>query len=325
MKFWQQISWPEWLTTSWLTRGLMAAGVLLVAVSLAFGGYYYWDRFRPRGQTSPVEQAIQQAEQAVRENPSDPDLRLQLATLYYEHRRYDRALEEANEIVRVFPDNEAGLLLAGMSHVQLGQQEAALEPLERFIALRKDRPEANADLQLELAYYYVGAGYVALGQSEKAIEPLQAALRISPTDADALYQLGLAYRRVGKPHEALEAFRKAVRLVPRFTEAYRGMADCYRDLDQPDWLLYADGMVAFGEGNYAAARDRLEVAAQRLPEEAAVWLGLGLVDEQLGDLQAAQEALARAQQLSPHDLAVLQAYGRVQAALNALQSQEAKP
>jgi len=325
MKFWQRIRWQQWLTSRYLARALMVTGGLLVVVSLAFGGYYYWDRFRPRGGASPVERAIQAAEQAVRENPSDPDLRLTLATLYYEHRLYDRAFEETTEILRAFPENEGALLLAGMAAVRLERPEEAISLLERFIALRKDRPEANADLQLELAYYQVGAGYVELGQSQEAVEPLKAALEISPTDADALYQLGLAYHHLGQDESAVEAFRKAVRLVPGFTEAYRGMAECYRNLDQPAWLLYADGMVAFGEQHYASAREQLEAAAQRLPDEAAVWLGLGLVEEQMGDLQASRQALERARTLSPHDLAVQQAYGRVQAALRALSSQETQP
>ncbi len=316
---------PSRWTTRNLARAIVVVGGLLVLLSGLFAGYYYWDRFRPRGQPSPMEVALQEAEQAVREDPADPDRRIHLAALYYENRLYPQALEEAEQVLRVYPDNEAALLLAGMAHIQLEHLEEALSPLERFIALRKARPGAKGDLQLEMAYYLVGYAHVALGQSEQAIEPLQAALAISPTDADALYQLGLAYQSTGKCAKALQAWEQAVRLVPDFGEAYQAMSVCYRALDQPDRALYAEGMVDFSAKRYRAAKDKLTQVVERLPEYAPAWLGLGLACEKLGDLEAARQALTRARQLAPQDLAIQHAYGRVEAALEALQSQEKSP
>ncbi len=316
---------PSQWTTRHLARAIVVVGALLILVSGLFAGYYYWDRFRPRGQPSPVEEALRQAEQAVRENPADPHLRVELAALYYENRLYPRALEEAEQVLRVEPDNEGALLLAGMAAIQMERLEEALPPLERFIQRRKERPGAKGDLQLEMAYYFVGYARVALGQSEQAVAPLQAALKISPTDADALYQLGLAYQHAGKCSQALPVWEKAVRLVPDFTEAYQGLAACYQALGQPDRALYAQGMVAFSEKHYRTAQSQLEQVVARLPEDASAWLGLGLVYEKLGDLEAAQQALAQARQLDPQDLAIQHAYGRVQAALEALRSQEQSP
>ena len=318
-------TWLNRWTTRQLTRAVWVLAGLLALTSLAFAGYYYWDRFRARGPLSPAELALREAEQAVRENPEDPDLRVTLAGQYYENHMYDRAYEVASQVLEVYPDHEAALLLAGMAAVQQDRLEDAIPPLERFIALRRDRPAANADLQLEMAYYFVGASYVTLGQSERAIEALEAALRISPTDADALYQLGVAYQAQEQCDAALEAFRRAVRLVPDFVEAYQGMVQCYQALGQDDYRLYAEGMVAFGEKRYRQARERLEQAAERLPDDASVWLGLGLVYEKLGDLEAARQALARARDLAPDDVTIEHAYGRVQAALQATPSQEGEP
>ncbi|NPA31028.1 MAG: tetratricopeptide repeat protein [Chloroflexi bacterium] len=318
-------NWPSWATTRNLTRAIWITGGLLVVVSLAFAAYYYRDRFYAQAPLSPAERALREAEQAVRENPSDPDLRVHLAALYYENHLYDRAFEAASQVLKAYPNHEAALLLAGMAAVQQHRLEEAIPLLERFIALRKDRPGANADLQLEMAYYFVGLGYVTLGQSDKAIEALQAALRISPTDADALYQLGVAYQSQGQCEKALAAFEQAVRLVPDFVDAYQGLAQCYGALGQEDRRLYAEGMVAFGEKRYRTARAKLEQAVERLPDYAPAWLGLGLVYEKLGDLEAAQQALARALELAPHDLAIEHAYGRVQAARQATPVQEAQP
>jgi len=311
-----------WTSTERLQRSIWIMAALLGVISLAFGGYYYWDRFRPRGGISPAEQAIADAEQAVRENPSDPQIRVSLAALYYENYLYEQALKEAQQILEVYPDNDDALLIAGMASIRLKQPEQALPYLEKFAAIRETSPTANADMQLEMAYYFLGESLVALGQSEKAIEPLEAALRIVPTDADARYQLGLAYRNLGRYQEALTQFQKAVRLVPDFTEAYQGMESCYLALGQEGALHYARGMVAYGQGDYRTARAQLLEAASQRDDDPQIWLGLGLTYEKLGDLQAAFDALVRAQALAPHDLAVQQAYGRVQAALEAIHSQK---
>ncbi len=314
-----------WTTTERLQQAVGFVAILLGVFVLAFAGYYYWDRYHTRGRISPAEQAIASAEQAVREDPSDPQLRVNLAALYYENYLYDQALKEAQEVLEVYPDNDDALLIAGMANIRLGKREEALPYLEQFIALRKERPTANADMQLEMAEYFLGESYVALGQSEKALEPLEDALVIVPTDADALYQLGLAYRNLGRYQDALEQFQKAVRLVPDFTEAYQGMEGCYLALGDEGALRYARGMVAYGQGDYQTARAQLLEAASQRPDDPQVWLGLGLTYEKLGDLQAALEALTKAIKLAPHDLAIQQAYGRVQAALDAIQSQEATP
>ncbi len=316
------LSKKETLSTRNIRRAIIIVGVLLLIVIAAFSAYYYWDRFWPRGEQSPVESAIQEAEQAVRENPQDPELRLALSRIYYENRMYPEALDHAKQVLSVAPDSENALLIAGLSNIRLSQPADAIPLLERFIDLRKNSAVARSDMLLELAYYFVGESYVKLGQHAQAIPPLQAALQITPTDADALYQLGLAHQALGQCDEALENYQKAVRLVPDFTEAYQAMADCYAAQNKPGLVKYAQGMQAFGKKDYSAAKTLLMDAVQNLPDYVPALLGLGLTYEKLGDFNAAQEVLKQAMMRDPHDLAVRQALGRVQSSLDVLKSQE---
>ena len=310
------------LNTQNIRRAIIIVGTLLIVVITAFGAYYYWDRFLPRGEPSPVESAIREAEQAVRENPQDPDFRLALAQVYYENRMFSEALEHARQVLNVAPDSENALLIAGLSNIRLGQPADAISPLEHFIKLRQDSPMAKSDTILEMAYYFVGESYNKIEQNEKAIPPLEAALEITPTDADALYQLGMARRALGQCETALESYHQAVRLVPDFTEAYQGMVECYSLLDEPGRTEYAQGMKDFGMKDYRSAQNHLQKAVQLLPEYVPALLGLGLAYEKQGKLAAAAEVLQQAVSLDPHDFAARQALGRVKAALSALQSQE---
>jgi len=310
------------LSTQNIRRGIIIVAVLLILVMAAFSAVYYWDRFLPRGDQSPSEIAIQEAEKAVREHPQDPDLRLALARIYYENSLYPEALEHANQVLSVSPDSENALLIAGLANIRLAQAAAAIPPLEQLIAARKKNPMAKSDMLLEMAYYFVGESYNKLGQNENAIPPLEAALEITPTDADALYQLGVAHQSQERCETALESYHKAVRLVPDFTEAYQGMAECYTLLDEPGRVEYARGMQAFGMKDYERAHTHLQKAVQLLPEYAPALLGLGLIYEKTNDLNAAADVLQQALALDPHDLAARQALGRVQASLDALQLQE---
>jgi tetratricopeptide (TPR) repeat protein len=303
------------------TRGIKRAiwivlAVLAVAIVL-FGGYYYWDRYVHLGDKSPLEIDIERMEEAVRQDPQSPEARVILAEYYVNQGMYKHALAQTDQVLSVYPENEGALLISGIVYVRLDQLEAAADTLEKFVALRQDRPMAQIDTILETAYYFLGESYVKLNRPDEAVPVLEAALEISHTDADALYQLGLAYQALGQPQDALEQYRKAVRLVPDFTEVYTSMIESYSALGQTDHVAYARGMQAYCLQDYGTAQSQLTSAVEGLPEFVPAFLGLGLAHERVGELEAALSAVERALLLDPDDLAARQALGRIRAAMDA--------
>jgi tetratricopeptide (TPR) repeat protein len=239
-----------------------------------------------------------------------------LAEYYLRRGEFSEALDQTNQVLSQYPEHEGALLASGVIHVRLDQPETALDSLERFVELRKDKPMAGTDTVLETAYYFLGESYVKLNRPTEAISALEAALVINPADADALYQLGLAYQASSQPEVALKYYHQAVRFVPNFTEAYNSMIESYSILEQPDYVVYAGGMQAFCLQDYETAQIYLESAAQALPDFAPAFLGLGLAREKVGELQAALTAIQRALELDPGNYAAQHAHGRIQAALN---------
>jgi tetratricopeptide (TPR) repeat protein len=308
-----QSSQPD--TTQRLERAVWAALLLLAAVVLCFAGYYVWDRYIYLGDTVALEQYIDGMEETIRDDPQNPEARLLLAESYLRSSQYEEALDQAVQVLNLYPDNESALLLAGMAQLRLGHSQDALNPLERLVALRRGEPLAPSDTILEAAYYFLGESYLQLDQPAKAIPPLKAALLISPTDADALYQAGLAFQSIGEPQTALSYYHQAVRMVPDFVEAYAGMVDSYSASDQPDHERYARGMIAFCLQDYHLSISYLEDVTKALPEFGPAFLGAGLAYEQLGQPDEASAALERALQLDPDDFAAQQALGRTQAIL----------
>jgi tetratricopeptide (TPR) repeat protein len=213
-----------------------------------------------------------------------------------------------------YPENNGALLVSGIAYARSNKLEQATVPLEKFVKLRKGQPMAKTDTTLETAYYFLGETYMKLKRPQDAINALEAALAITPTDADALYQVGLAYQSVGQPEKALERYQQATRLVPDFTEAYTGMIESYTTLGKPDYVAFARGMQAFSLKDYKTAQTHLVFATKALPNFSPAFLGLGLTYEKTDRLDLALDAVNRALLLNPGDFAAEQARGRIEAA-----------
>lgn len=301
----RQLSRMVWLTL---------AAVFIVIV--AFSGYYYWDRYVYLDDQSPLEIGVEHLEAMVRENPEDPQARVALAQYYFENGVYEKAIEQAQQVLAAYPDDDNALFVLGMSYIQSGQTEAAFEPLLQFTDSRRESPMARSDTVLQTALYFLGQSYVETNQPDKAVEVLKEALLINAADADAMYQLGLAYALQGQHEEAITQYEEAVRFVPDFIEAYQGMIASYGALGMTDHVAYARGMEAFSLKDYETARTHLDAATANLPDFAPAFVGLGLVQEQLGDLQGAQTNFEYVLELDPGNFMATHALGRVQLRLS---------
>lgn len=292
------------------------AALAVIILTVAFAGYYYWDRYIHIGDQSPLERGVGSLEEAVRANPQDPEARLALAQYYLDNGAFDEAASQAQQVLRAFPDNEGALFVQGISHFHSGEIETAVPPLTQFIEIRRQSPMAGTDTALETALYFLGASHNSLSQPALAIPALTEALAINSTDADAMYQLGLAYAQDGQHAAAIEQYQNAIRFVPDFVEVYENMTTSYEALGQPEQANYARGMAAFSNHDFAKAQGYLESVTAVQPDFAPAFLGLGLVYEKLGDLPAAQTSLQRALELDPESFLANHSLGRVQQSLS---------
>jgi tetratricopeptide (TPR) repeat protein len=275
---------------------------LATLLTIAFASYYYLDRYVHRGDMSPIELGVTHLEQAIQDNPNDPDVRLALASHYIESGDYSSAITQAQQVLDAYPDDLGALFLLGVARTSLGQYEAANQSLERYVTLRMEAEDVFPDQVLETSLYYLGKNYNSLGQPLKAIETLTKALSVDHTDADALYQLGLAYTSDGQHDQAIDSFQNAVQFVPDFTEAYQEMEASYTALNLSSQADYARGMEAFSQGKYPLALKYLEGAAPGLTDFSPLYWGLALVYEKSGDDLKALESAQRALILDPNNI-----------------------
>ena len=67
----------------------------------------------PRGAPAATNLSADKLEQAVRDNPQAPELRLALAQQYLKDSRFPEAVDQSTQVLAAFPDNEEALMVAG--------------------------------------------------------------------------------------------------------------------------------------------------------------------------------------------------------------------
>lgn len=301
-------------TNAQVRRIIILVTILIVAGVVSFGSYYYYDRYYTN--EIPVsEKSITEAEQAVRDDPTNPDARLALAETYMLYGRYDEAVPLALQVQKEYPDNLRCDFVLGISYSNTGKPDQALEPLQKFIDSRKDEEMPGLDKQLQAASYYLGDSYMQLNQPDKAIAPLENAVNWSQTDADSMYKLGVAYASIKDYPKAINMFHAATTFVPDYLEAYDAMASAYDITQQPDLANYARGMMAYSKKDYQGALDLLLKSAQAKPDFAPTFAGLGRTYEAIKDLPNAKISYETALKIDPNNFTASIGIQRVEAGL----------
>jgi tetratricopeptide (TPR) repeat protein len=267
---------------------LLKVGVIILDIGVpAFGAYYYHDQHPSRG-PSLMDRAVASAEQSVRKAPADIGLRLKLASTYDAAHRSDAAMTQYNQVLRVQSGNRAALL--GRGDILLAKKDLA-GAAKAYVAIvdgSGGEEFSAADPQLEKAYYSLGQISLLQGHARTATAQLTSALRIEPTDADALYLLGIAQLRNDAPAKAVQALHQAVAFVPTgWCAPYSRLSEAYRKLGQAAQASYATAMVDFCGGRPDAATRRLSTLTSG-PVKVDAMLGLGMIAEQKSDRAGAK-------------------------------------
>jgi len=268
-------------------RRMMITGVLVLALGVpAFALFYYRDQHVDPG-PSLIDRQVASAENAVRKAPADIGLRLALAAAYQSAGRLDSALTQYDETLKVQDANRVALLGRGDILVAKKDFAGATKAYTTIVKNSGGEEFAQADPQLEKAHFKLGEIALKQGHPKAAVKSLTAAVRIEPTDADALYLLGSAQIKAGAAKQAIATLHQAVAFVPTgWCEPYGKLSQAYRAVGQSAQSSYATAMVSFCQGDSATAKDRL-AGLTTGPVRIDAMLGLGMIAEADDDRAAA--------------------------------------
>ncbi len=143
----------------------------------------------------------------------------ELASLYFNHNRFDLAIEHLQTIVDLHPDFPWEWQHLGHAYLSIQQLEQAEKAFLRAIDLAPEYPFPRV---------YMASIYGHRGEYEKAEDALLTVIEQWPDLAEAYYRLGLVYEIMKRPQKALHMYRHVVKLQYN----YRDAADKIQQLKQ---------------------------------------------------------------------------------------------
>lgn len=208
-------------------------------------------------------------------NALAPESTLILVDLIVNAMRANRpgvAVDAANKLLQLKPDDPESQYLFGAASLQNGSLRSAQTSLVRY---RQQRPD---DVR----------GCLALGitfarqrnQSEQAVDQFEQCLKIDPTNTEAKYQLGALFKSEGEVNKAIQMFEEVIARASQHASALRDLGALYLQT-----------------GSEAKARAVLEQAAALNPEDAETHFLLSRLYNLIGESSLAKQHLGLFQQI----------------------------
>ena len=137
----------------------------------------------------------------------------------YKAGQLSSVVEEAQALVKDFPEAFLIWNILGAAAAQLGMLEQARSAFQKVISLKPNYADA---------YNNLGNVLNELGEQEQAILSYQRAIDIKPDYAEAYNNLGNAFSDQNKLDEAIAANKKAIEINPDYVEAHHNLGTALR-------------------------------------------------------------------------------------------------
>lgn len=310
-----KVARPTTMSNKTLNRLIIAAGAILVIGVVAIAGFYAVDRFRPAG-PSMVDRQVTILEDAVRKDPQNLNVRLQLAGAYTVAKRYDAAFAQYDIVLKAAPSFESALLGRGQLLQTTGDTAGAVKDFQALIDAAASGEFATEDAELGQAYFGLAEIKLQQGDAQAAVSLVESALKSNSADADTLNLAGSAYLAAGDTTTAISSLRKAVTFVPTgWAEPYRTLGEAYKAAGQTAEVAWAAGMVLLANGdNDGAVTALMPLASGAAAGDAET--GLGLAMEAKGDSATASDWYRKALAVDPSNYTATAGLGRTTGAAN---------
>jgi tetratricopeptide (TPR) repeat protein len=154
--------------------------------------------------------------------PEDPELYLFRGQCYEADRSYEAAVRLYAQSVERDTGFALGVMSLGYAYSTLGEQEKAVEYMQRYIQMAPDQPDPRASYADIL---------VRAGRYDEALEQYRAALAIKADYWYAVREIGTVYLIKGRLNDAERQFEEAAAMLPAGTPVEAGMLRARGTLD----------------------------------------------------------------------------------------------
>lgn len=156
-------------------------------------------------------------EEEIGADPERVDAYVVMCWALIANKQYAEARQRAQDGLRVSPYDLRLTESLAETYYYLGQNNAALEQFQRFVA---NAPDSNA--RIGSSYYYMGEIYIRQARYQHADIAFTTAVQKRPQQESWWVRLGYARERAGNYYESLAAYDEALRLNPALVDAQTG-------------------------------------------------------------------------------------------------------
>lgn len=211
-----------------IVLGVLAAAVLVVGGLFA---YNVWSVRQAAITATPALRLIEDIKDDVRANPNDATLRVRLGEAYAAAGKYDEAMEQFQNALKIDPEHTGAYLDMGVVSTVEGDFDAAISAFEKVVELTEGSEFQSVNDRREVALYNLGVIALDRDQFEDAIGYLKGALRIRRDASDTYYHLARAYEGLEEFDAAIEQLEIAIAFDPNYAQAHYLMWQVYTEMD----------------------------------------------------------------------------------------------
>ncbi len=161
--------------------------------------------------------------QTVQSSPDSLTAHGGLGMAYLERGMLDKAAEQFEISIRLYPGNAKSYYNLGLVYYQKGDLEKALEYFNRSVALNPD---------IMRAHYNLATIYLKQGLWDRAIRHYVKVNELDPEIPMAHYNLGMAYAMQGKLNPAIRQWETVLQLDPNNTQAQNNIQKAKKMINQ---------------------------------------------------------------------------------------------
>ncbi len=154
------------------------------------------------------------AEEAVKANPNDPTARIKLAAAYLEMNSAGQALQQAKEAVRLEPKQPDPYYMLGLVEFKTGDNKNAITHLQTAVNTKGQTAQFYQDALVTLAN-----AQEASGDRKNALVTLGKAIDFGPENTPLLVQRAQMYERDSSWFLAATDYAWALTYVPNYDPA----------------------------------------------------------------------------------------------------------
>jgi tetratricopeptide (TPR) repeat protein len=243
----------------------------------------------------------------IAKQPTNATLYFQRAELYRIDGNFTNAMADLNEVARIDPSIKRVDFMRGQVQLDANQPQAAIAPLNRYLASKPPDVEA---------YTARARVLVKLRQPAKAIDDFTDAIKFSSSPNPELFiERAAAYRTLGKPEEALRGLDEGIRRLGPIVTLQLPAIDAELAMKRTDAAL----------ARIDTVMSRLQRKESWLLRRAEVLRAAGREAGAKQDLRSALEAIQRLPPAHRSTRMSVELEGRIREALAATNTSVASP